>query len=78
MTTVLLISDEALPNSIDEYKSSKKLEPGSEGPEEKLSIDQSHKLKACFAKIYSPLCKDIVNYVEMTFGVFYLVYEMRN
>ena len=43
---VLLISDEAVRNHIDEYQTSKKLKPESGGSAEKLSADQSQKLEA--------------------------------
>lgn len=43
---VLLISDEAVRNHIDEYKASKKLKPEGGGSVEKLSADQSQKLEA--------------------------------
>ena len=41
---VLLISDEAVRNHIDEYKTAKKLKPESGGSAEKLSEDQSQRL----------------------------------
>jgi len=75
---VLLISDEAVRNHIDEYKVSKKLKPESGGSAEKLSADQSQKLEA-HLQIHTYLyVKDIVAYVEVTFGVFYTVHGMRN
>jgi DNA-binding NarL/FixJ family response regulator len=43
---VLLISDEAVRNHIDEYETFKKLKPESGGSTEKLSVDQSQKLEA--------------------------------
>ena len=43
---VLLISDEAVRNHIDEYQTSKKLKPESGGSTEKLSANQSQKLEA--------------------------------
>ena len=42
---VLLISDEAVRNHIEEYAISKKLKPQSGGSTEKLSADQSQKLE---------------------------------
>lgn len=75
---VLLISDEAVRSHIDEYKASKKLKPESGGSAEKLSANQSQKLEA-HLQIHTYLyVKDIVAYVEVTFGVFYTVHGMRS
>jgi hypothetical protein len=43
---VLLISDQAVRNHIDDYRTSNKLKPESGGSEEKLSNTQSEKLEA--------------------------------
>lgn len=75
---VLLISDEAVRNHIDEYKVSKKLKPESGGSVEKLSADQSQKLEAHLQTYTYLYVKDIVAYVEITFGVFYTVHGMRS
>lgn len=75
---VLLISDEAVRNHIDEYKSSKKLKPESGGSTEKLSADQSQKLEVHLQMHTYLYVKDIVAYVEVTFGVFYTARGMRN
>jgi transposase len=75
---VLLISDEAVRNHIDEYKTSKKLKPESGGSTEKLSADQSHKLEIHLQAHTYLYIKDIVAYVEVTFGVFYTARGMRN
>ena len=58
---VLLISDEAVRNHIDEYKASKKLKTKSGGSVEKLSADQSQKLEA-HLQTYTYLYSDLKNY----------------
>ena len=75
---VLLISDEAVRNHIDEYKTAKKLKPESGGSAEKLSEDQSQRLEAHLQTYTYLYVKDIVAYVEVTFGVLYTVHGMRN
>lgn len=75
---VLLISDEAVRNHIDEYKASKKLKPESGGSVEKLSADQSQKLEAHLQTYTYLYVKDIVAYVEVTFGVCYTVHGLRS
>jgi len=75
---VLLISDEAVRNHIDEYKAFKKLKPESGGSTEKLSASQSEKLEAHLHTYTYLYVKDIVSYVEVTFGVFYTVHGMRS
>lgn len=75
---VLLITDEAVRNHIDEYKTSKKLKPESGGSTEKLSVDQSQKLEAHLQTYTYLYVKDIVAYVEVTFGVFYTTHGMRS
>lgn len=75
---VLLISDEAVRNHIDEYKASKKLKPESGGSTEKLSTSQSEKLETHLYSYTYLYVKDIVAYVEITFGVFYTVHGMRS
>lgn len=75
---VLLISDEAVRNHIDEYQTSKKLKPESGGSAEKLSADQSQKLEAHLQTHTYLYVKDIVAYIEVTFGIFYTVHGMRS
>lgn len=75
---VLLISDEAVRNHIDEYKACKKLKPESGGSTEKLSATQSQKLEVHLQTYTYLYVKDIVAYVEMTFGVLYTARGMRN
>ena len=74
---VLLISDEAARNHIDEYKASKKLKPENGGSAEKLSLDQSQRLEVHLQTYTYLYVKDIVAYVEVTFGVLYTVHGMR-
>lgn len=74
---VLLISDEAVRNHIDEYKTSKKLKPESGGSTEKLSADQSQKLEAHLQMHTYLYVKDIVAYVEVTFGIFYTAHGRK-
>lgn len=75
---VLLISDEAVRNHIDEYQTSKKLKPESGGSAEKLSADQSQKLETHLQTHTYLYVKDIVAYIEVTFGIFYTVHGMRS
>ena len=75
---VLLISDEAIRNHVDEYKASKKLKPKGGGSAEKLSEDQSQKLEVHLQTYTYLYVKDIVAYVEVTFGVLYTVHGMRH
>jgi len=75
---VLLLSDEAIRNHINEYKASKKLRPESGGSEEKLSSEQSQKLES-HLQVYTYLyVKDIVAYVKGAFGIVYTVPGMRS
>lgn len=75
---VLLITDEAVRNHIADYKISKKLQPESGGSNEKLSTLQALQLEAHLEKHTYLYVKDIVAYVEITFGVLYTVHGMRN
>lgn len=75
---VLLITDEAIRNHIADYLVSKKLQPESGGSKEKLSAKQSSKLEAHLEKYTYLYVKDIVVYVEITFGVYYTIHGMRN
>lgn len=75
---VLLITDEAVRNHIEDYQTSKKLHSESGGSVEKLSKQQSLQLEAHLENHTYLYVKDIVIYVEVTFGVFYTVHGMRN
>lgn len=74
---VLLITDESVRNHIEEYKTFHKLKPESGGSSEKLSSEQSSQLEAHLENHTYLYVKDIVVYVEITFGVFYTVHGMR-
>jgi len=73
----LLISDQAVRNFVDEYKTSNKLKPENGGSEEKLSKEQSEKLEAHLRTHTYLYVKDIIAYVQATFGVIYTVPGMR-
>ena len=75
---VLLISDEAVRNHIEEYQTSKKLRPESGGSLEKLSNQQSSQIEAHLEKHTYLYVKDIVAYVKITFSIFHTVHGMRN
>lgn len=74
----LLITDEAVRNHIEEYKSSKKLQPESGGSQEKLSEKQSRRLEAHLQDHTYLYVKDIVAYVKAIFSVTYTIHGMRN
>ena len=61
---VLLITDQAVRNHIDDYQTSSKLKPESGGSEEKLSKQQSEKLKARLQEHTYLYIKDIIAYVQ--------------
>ena len=75
---VLLITDQAVRNHVDEYKVSKKLTPEGGGSEEKLSKEQSEKLEAYLQAHVYLYVKDIMAYVHMTFKVVYTIPGMRS
>lgn len=74
----LLITDESVRNHIEEYKACKKLQPQSGGSEEKLSCKQSLQLEAHLQEHTYLYVKDIVSYVQISFGVKYTIPGMRN
>jgi transposase len=74
---VLLISDQAVRNHIDDYKTFSKLKPTSGGSEEKLSKEQSERLEAHLREYTYLYVKDILAYVQVTFGITYTVPGMR-
>jgi transposase len=74
---VLLISDQAVRNHVDDYKTSNKLEPTSGGSEEKLSKEQSEQLEAHLQVHTYLYVKDIIAYAQATFGITYTVPGMR-
>ena len=75
---VLLITDQAVRNHVDEYKALNKLKPESGGSEEKLSKEQSERLEAHLQKHTYLYIKDITAYVQTTFGVVYTVPGLRS
>jgi transposase len=75
---VLLITDQAVRNHIEDYKVSKKLNPESGGSEEKLSKEQSKKLEAHLQEHTYLYIKDIIAYVQTTFGIAYTVPGLRS
>lgn len=75
---VLLISDQAVHNHIEDYQAAKKLKPENGGSEEKLSKIQTEKLKAHLQAHTYLYVKDIIAYVQATFRVAYTVPGMRN
>ena len=75
---VLLISDQAVRNHVEDYKASSKLKPESGGSEEKLSKGQSEKLEVHLQEHTYLYIKDIIAYVQMSFGVTYTVPGLRS
>lgn len=74
----LLITDQAVRNHIEDYKSSKKLHLESGGSDEKLSKNQSEKLEIHLQEHTYLYIKDIIAYVEAAFRVVYTVPGMRS
>lgn len=70
---VLLITDQAVRNHIDDYHIFRKLKPEGGGSEEKLSKQKSEKLEAHLREHTYLYIKDIIAYVQSTFGVIYTV-----
>lgn len=73
----LFISDQAVRNHIDDYKTSSKLNPESGGSNEKLSQKQSEQLMVHLREHTYLYVKDIIAYVQATFGIIYTVPGMR-
>jgi transposase len=73
----LFISDQAVRNHIDDYKISSKLNPESGGSNEKLSQKQSEQLVVHLREHTYLYVKDIIAYVQATFGIIYTVPGMR-
>lgn len=74
---VLLISDQAVRNHVEDYKASSKLKPESGGSEEKLSKEQSQQLEAHLQEHTYLYVKDITAYLQTSFGVTYTVPGLR-
>ena len=75
---VLLISDQAVRNHVDEYKVSSKLRPENGGSEEKFPERQSKELEVHLQKHTYLYTKDIIAYAQITFGTTYTVPGMNN
>lgn len=75
---VLLISDQAVRNHVEDYKASNKLKPNSGGSEEKLNKKHTEKLEAHLQEHTYLYIKDIIAYVQVAFGVTYTVPGLRN
>lgn len=75
---VLLISDQAIREHVDEYRTSEKLKPENGGSEGKLSEDQSKRLAAHLEGHTYLYVKDIVAYVATAFKITYSVPGMRH
>jgi transposase len=74
---VLLITDEAVRNHINEYLDSQKLKPESGGSVEKLSAEQSALLEVHLLQYTYLYVKDIAAYVKATFAITYTVAGLR-
>jgi transposase len=74
----LLISDQAVRNHIEDYKTSTKLRPESGGSTEKLFQEQSEQLETHLQKHTYLYIKDMIAYVKVEFGVKYTVPGLRN
>jgi len=73
----LFISDQAVRDHIDDYKTSSKLKPDNGGSEEKLSREQTDQLEVHLREHTYLYVKDIIAYVQATFGIIYTVPGMR-
>ena len=69
----LLISDQAVRNHIEDYKTSKKLKPENGGSVEKLSEEQSSQLEVHLQNHTYLYVKDIAAYVQATFKIAYTI-----
>ncbi len=70
---VLLISDQAACDHVEDYKASNKLKSESGGSEEKLSKEQAGQLETHLQEHTYLYVKDIIAYVQATFRVIYTV-----
>jgi len=69
----LLLSEDAIRDHITEYKDFKKLKPESGGSAEKLSAEQSNQLEEHLREFTYLYVKDIVAYIQSTWGVSFSV-----
>ncbi|MBN1914958.1 MAG: hypothetical protein JW769_03615 [Parachlamydiales bacterium] len=70
-----MLSDDTIRNHIIEYKEFKKLKPQSDESIEKLSFGQSVLLEEYLQRHSYLYVKNIVAYVEATFGIIYTVFD---
>jgi transposase len=75
---VLLITDQAVRNHVEDYKASKRLNPENGGSEEKLSKEQSKDLEVHLQEHTYLYIKDVIAYVQAAFGIAYTVPGLRN
>ena len=75
---VLLISDQAVRDHVEDYKSLTKLQPKSGGSIEKLSKEQSEQLEVHLYNHTYLYVKDMMSYVKLEFGIEYTVPGLRN
>jgi transposase len=74
----LLLSEDAIREHITEFRESKKLKPENGGSTEKLSIEQSERLRQHLGHHTYLYVKDIIAYVQSTWSITYSVPGMRN
>lgn len=74
----LLISDEAVRQHVSEYREQRKLKPQNGGSLGKLSASQTDALLAHLKEHTYLYAKDIAQYVQIRFGVFYTVPGMTS
>jgi transposase len=74
----LLISDQAVCDHLEDYKTFQKLKPENGGSEEKLSKEQSDQLETHLREHTYLYVKDILEYVQATFKETYTVAGMTN
>jgi transposase len=77
ISEALFVSDQAIRNHIEDYKTSHKLKPENGGSEEKLIKEQSKELESHLQQHTYLYVKDIIAYVQTTFGISYTVSGMR-
>jgi len=76
ISDALLLSEEVLRRHLKEYQASKKLNPENGGSTEKLSLKQSQELIAHLHTHTYLYTKDIVAYVQATYGINYSISGM--
>lgn len=71
ISEALLITDEAIRNHIEDFKSKRKLRPESGGSQEKLTEEQSRLLEAHLQEQTYLYTKDMLGYIKVVFDVKY-------